>query len=151
MGIWLNGWAGDHAGKVQGRQSNRLLVSLTHTDGTFPPGLFKKGDLDGTPWFFDIFVTCLTPGAREAIAIAVDDVGDYVWSIEVAEVDWGNGKSSWGPGVHLFSVMLLAGGGHQSGTMTTAIIDGGLRRIDRSQGDMRTPLWGQAQRQGMGR
>jgi len=108
MGIWLGSWAGDHAGAVEGRQPNRLLISLTHTDGTFPPGLFKKGDLGGVPWYFDVNVTCLTPGVREAIATTVDDVGDYVWSIEVAEVDWSSGKAPWKPGVHLFSVMLLA-------------------------------------------
>lgn len=129
MGIWLGSWAGDHAGKVEGRQTNRLLVSLTHTDGTFPPGLFKKGDLGGTPWYFDVSVTCLTPGSREAIATAVDDVGDYVWSIELAEVDWGTGKKAWKPGVHLFSVMLLAAGGHQSGVIASAIVDSHVKRI----------------------
>ena len=146
MGIWLEGWAGDHAGRVQGRQANRLLVALTHTDGTFPSGIFQKGDLDGIPWYFDMYVTCLTPGTREAIATAVDDVGDYVWSIEVAEVDWGTGKHQWDPGIHLLSVMLLAGGGHQSGTIATAVIDEGVKRIDRSQidrsqGEIQPPIW----------
>lgn len=132
MGIWLGSWAGDNAGIVEGRQRNRILVSLTHTDGTFPTGIFQKGDLDGIPWYFDLYVTCLTPGSRDAIAISVDDVGDYVWSVEVAEVDWGLGKAPWKPGVHLFSVMLLAGGGHQSGTIGTCIVDERVARVDRA-------------------
>ena len=56
-------------------------------------------------------------------------MGDYVWSIEVAEVDWGAGRDPWKPGVHLFSVMLLAAGGHQSGTIATALIDADVKRV----------------------
>ena len=130
MGIWLNCWAGDHAGKVEGRQANRILVSLTHTDATFPAGLFQKGNLGGVPYYFEVYVTCLTPGTRGAIAVAVEDVGDYVWSIEVAEFDWGTGKTAWKAGVHLFSVMLLAGGGHQSGAIATVNIDKDVKRVD---------------------
>jgi hypothetical protein len=134
MAIWLAGWSGDNAGAVVGRQNNRLLVSLTISDGTFPPGLFQRGDLQGTPWYFDIYVSCLTPGSRDAIAVACDQQGDsYVWSIQVAEVDWGLGKAPWQPGINLFSVMLLAAGGHQSGTIVSANIDDNLTRIDMSQ------------------
>ncbi len=129
MGIWINGWQGDHAGKVIGRQPNRLLISLTHTDGSFPTGLLEKGELDGIPWYFGVNVTCLTPGARGAVATVVEKVGDYVWSIELAEVDWGDGKAPWAEGVQLFSVMLLANGGHQSGTIATAEIDATVKRI----------------------
>lgn len=124
MGIFLGAWAGDHAGSVTGRQANRLLVSLTHTDATFPTGLLQWGEFKGRRWYFNLSVTCLTPGSRPAMATAVDDVGDYVWSIEVAEVDWGDSsKSAWSSGVHLFSAMLLAPVGHQSGVIATAIID----------------------------
>ena len=134
MAIWLASWAGDNAGAVIGRQNNRLLVSLTISDGTFPSGLFQRGDLNGTPWYFDIYVSCLTPGARDAIAIACDQQNDsYVWSIEVAEVDWGLGKAPWQPGINLFSVMLLAAGGHQSGTVATTTIDDNVTRIDMSR------------------
>ena len=132
MGIWLGSWSGDHAGKVEGRQPNRVLISLTHTDGTFPIGLFQKGDLNGTPWYYEVNVTCLTPGLRSAIATSVDKIGDYVWSVEVAEVDWGLGLAAWKPGVHLFSVMLLAMGGHPSGVIGTAVIDKNVKRIDAS-------------------
>ena len=141
MGIWLQAWAGDHAGMVQGRQPNRLLVALTHTDATFPAALFQKGDLNGVPWYFNVYVTCLTPGAREAMAIAVAEAGDYVWSIEVAEVDWGTGKDPWQPGVHLFSVMLLAPGGHQSGTIATGIVDDNVRRVDAREPQRGLPPW----------
>lgn len=129
MGIWLDSWVGDHAGQVVGRQRNRLLISLTHTDGHFPAGLHQVGDFQGTPWYFNFYVTCLTPGSRDAIATAITDVGDYVWSVELAEVDWGEGLAPWEPGVHLFSSMLLAPGGQQSGTIGTAVIDESVKRI----------------------
>jgi hypothetical protein len=129
MAIWIDGWKGDHAGKVVGRQTNRLLLSLTHSDASFPAGLFQKGDLGGVPWYFNLYVSCLTPGARKAIATSVDQAGDYVWSIEVAEVDWGDQKTSWTLGIHLFSAMLLAPVGHQSGTILTGIIDKDVKRI----------------------
>lgn len=133
MAIWLGSWAGDHAGKVEGRQHNRLLISLTHSDGTFPSGIFQKGDLNGVPWYFNMYVTCLTPNSRYAIATSVDKIGDYVWSVEMAEVDWGDGKDPWKPGVHLFSAMLLANGGHQSGVIGTVIIDKSVKRIDMTE------------------
>lgn len=128
MAIWLGAWSGDNAGPVVGRQANRLLVSLTHSDGTFPPGIFEHGTLGKVTWYYDLYVTCLTPGARDAIAVSVDKVGDYVWSVELAEVDWEDGKSPWEPGIHLFSAMLLAPVGHQSGVIGTAVIDDALRR-----------------------
>lgn len=134
MAIWLAGWTGDNAGPVVGRQNNRLLISLTISDGNFPPGLFQRGNLGGFPWYFDVYVSCLTPGSQDAIAIACDQQNDsYVWSIEVAEVDWGLGKALWQPGINLFSVMLLAPGGQQSGTIVTANIDENVTRIDMSQ------------------
>ena len=118
-----------------GRQPNRLLISLTHTDGTFPPGLFRKGELAGIPWYYELTVTCLTPGARGAIATAVEQVqsGSYVWSIEVAEVDWGDGKAPWDNGVQLFAVTLQAPVGHQAGTIATAEIDAMVTRIKPSR------------------
>ena len=139
MGIWLDGWAGDHAGKIHGRQPNRLLVALTHTDGTFPIGLIQKIDDHGLPDYPGVYVACLTPGARDATATAVDNVSGYVWSIEVAEVDYGTGKTPWQTDTHLFTVMLLAPGGHQTATITTALINDGVRRIDRSHPHHRSP------------
>jgi hypothetical protein len=146
MSIWLHGWAGDHAGKVEGRQLNRLLVALTRTEGTpIPSALHTKGDLDGIPWYYGINVTCLTPGARDAIATAVDLVGDYVWSIEVAETDWGVGKKDpWTPGVHLFSVMLVNLNElitYPSGTITTAVIGDKVVRADFSAAHYKAIYW----------
>lgn len=129
MGIWLNGWDGDHAGKVVGRQTNRILVSLTHTDATFPTGLFKTAQLGGLTVYPDVNVICLTPTSREAMATSVEQVGGYVWSIEAVEVDWGTGKKPWKLGVNLFSVMLLASVGHQSGTIATVVIDKHVKKI----------------------
>ena len=137
MGIWLNAWSGDNAGSVIGRQPNRLLIPLTHSDGTFPPGLVEHGKLGKVEWYYGLYVTCLTPGTREAIAITADRVGDYVWSVELAEVDWDEGKAPWQPGVHLFSAMLLAPVGHQSGTIGTVVVDENVIRYDRNDFETR--------------
>lgn len=123
MAIWLNAWSGDNAGKVEGREAYRALVSLTHSEGDFPAGLFQTGDLDGTTWYYNFYATCLTPGSMAAIVTKVEDVGDYVWSVEVTPHDWGDkSRKPWAPGVHLFSLMLLAPGGNQSGTIASVIV-----------------------------
>lgn len=129
MGIWLNGWAGDHAGQVEGREPYRALVALTHTNGQFPSGLFQFGDLEGKSWYYNIYATCLTPGSKSAIVTKVDDVGDYVWSLEMTPWEWGNDQlAPWQAGVHLFSIMMLADGGSQSGTIATVVVPS--RRAD---------------------
>jgi hypothetical protein len=123
MGIWLDAWAGDHAGQVEGRQPYRALISLTHTDGQFPVALHQFGDLDGTTWYYNIYATCLTPGSKSAIVTKVDDIGDYVWSLELRPWEFGNDQlAPWATGVHLFSIMMLGGGGSLSGTIATVVI-----------------------------
>jgi hypothetical protein len=125
VGFWLDGWAGDNAGKVVGREPNTLLVAVTTTDYTLPPGgLFKKGYLDGVPYYYECWVDCLTPNARPAIATNVAFLGT-VYAIEVMEMDWGDGKDPWAPGVHLFSVG-LGEEGTESATLATAVIDDNL-------------------------
>jgi len=57
MGVWLQGWAGDNAGPLVGRDPNRLLVAVTISDGQYPMALYEHGDLGGHPWFFDLYVT----------------------------------------------------------------------------------------------
>lgn len=129
MGIWLDAWAGDHAGKVEGRQPYRALISLTHIDGDFPLALVQSGDLDGTTWFFNISATCLTPGSMSAIVIKCEDVGDYVWSLELTPWNFGGSqKTPWGPGVHLFSIMMLGDAGSQSGTIATVVVPAKIRK-----------------------
>jgi hypothetical protein len=130
MAIWLQGWNGDNAGSIVGRLPNQLLVALTITDGTVPSGLFARGDLNGVPWYFDMEVSCLTPGTRHAGAIDVKEVGDYVWSVQLAEVDFGDGRAPWTPGIQLFSLRLWVNGGNESGTIASATIDGSVTRID---------------------
>jgi len=39
------------------------------------------------------------------------------------------GKLPWNPGVQLFSMILLGGGGHQSGTIGTVVVDSDVTRI----------------------
>jgi hypothetical protein len=124
MAFAITGFAADHAGTLVGREPYRALVSLTHSDGDFPAGLFQTGDLDGITWYYNFSATCLTRGSLPAIVTKVEDIGDYVWSVEVTPHDFGGGDSgtAWAPGIHLFSLMLLAPGGHQSGTIASVII-----------------------------
>jgi hypothetical protein len=104
--------------------------------------------LGGIPWYFDTYVTCLTRGSRDAIATTVEEVGNYVWSIEVAEVDWNVGKAAWKVGTHLFSVMLLAAGGHQSGVIATVLIDKNVKKIKPALEEAARLAGGDASRRG---
>jgi hypothetical protein len=123
MAIWLNAWAGDNAGNVMGRQPYRALVALTITDGSWPVALVQSGDLEGTPWFFNIYATCLTPGSMSAVVTDVEFVGDYVYSLKVQPWQFGDEqKAAWEPGVHLFSIMMLGGGGSQSGAIASVVV-----------------------------
>lgn len=141
MGIWLGGWAGDHSGPIDGRQPNRLLLSLTTTDASSPSGLFHRASLYGHSWYPDLYTRCLTPSTRLAIATAVDSVADYIWSVELAEVDWGDGRGPWKPGVHLFSVMLMAPIGHQFSVILTALVTDKVHRIDLREVPPGVPPW----------
>ena len=123
MAIWLDAWRGDNAGAVVGRQNYRALISLTHTDGSWPVALVQSGEFEGMQWYFNISATCLTPNAMSAIVTDVEHIGDYVYSLEMTPWHFGNdGKQPWAPGVHLFSVMMLGGGGSQSGTIASVIV-----------------------------
>lgn len=123
MAIWLNGWTGDNAGPVVGRQNYTALISLTITDATYPVALFQKGDVDGTSWYFNITAKCLAPNSMYAIVTDVEDLGGYVFSLTV--IPWHFGKTpqgEWQPGVNLFSIMMLGGGGSQSGTIASVLV-----------------------------
>jgi hypothetical protein len=132
MGSWLGAWSGDNAGPVVGRESNRLLISLTITDGMYPAAAFQSGDFHGTRWYFNMYVANLTRDSRPAIVTAAEGFGsNYTWSLELAEVDWGDPtKQPWASGVQLFSVMILGGAGSQSGVIASAIVTDDVRRID---------------------
>jgi hypothetical protein len=147
----LDGWAGDHAGSVVGREPNTLLTALTTSDpSSAPVGLSQKADLDGTPWYVYCWVECLTPNARHAIATEITRLGEAnVFEIEVTEVDWGDGKDAWAAGVHLFGVS-LAEGHNRCATIATAVITDTVRRLDprathdllgRSLWDLRGGTW----------
>lgn len=49
MATWLRGWAVERAGQVVERRANRLLISLTLTNGTSPTGLCNHVDVGGVP------------------------------------------------------------------------------------------------------
>ena len=125
MSFSLNAWAGDNAGSIVGRQFSRALVAVTYTEDDLPLALFSKGDLDGTSWYWQIDVECLTPNARTAMVTKVEDAGANVFSLEITPWKFPeDGKVDWEPGVHLFSITIsgddyTAG---QSGTIATVII-----------------------------
>ena len=142
MGFSLEGWTGDNAGEIVGRKPNTLLITLT-TDGSYfvdwPEGLYQKGEaLGGVPWYYNIGVACLTPGARSAIAAHVEFIKDAdAYAIEVAEIEWGGEEElkPWEPGVHLFAVEMWAFQGPASATtLATAVIHPSLRRVNLTEG-----------------
>lgn len=89
----------------------------------FPLELYQKTDLDGTHWYYHIEATCLTPGAMSAIVTKAEEVGYYVWSLEVTPWKWigPDAKEPWKPGVHLFSITMFEAG-NQSGTIATVVV-----------------------------
>ena len=130
MGFWLNAWAGDNAGPIVGRQPYQALVALTYTTVDDIPWevLLTKGDLDGTPWYSLIDVSCLTPNARKGIVTKVEDVGANAYSLEIIPYKFGEDtKVSWEPGVHLFSVS-LGYGTSGSAAIATVVVPPEIRK-----------------------
>lgn len=128
MSFWLESWAGDNAGDVIGREPNTLLISMT-TEGTgYPPGLFQSTEIGGLRVFPNCSVDSLTPGAGSVAAINVESRTGNVFAIGLAQIGFGKSEP-WAPGVHLFGVTLL-GGGAESSTIATAVIDHDVPQID---------------------
>jgi hypothetical protein len=122
MGLWMHGWAGDGAVQVPGRQPNTLLISFTRTQYDEPKDLFVNGDLYGTTWYYGIGVVCLTPGSRETIVTNIAGAGAG-YSLELLQLDRGDGKAPWQPGVHLFTVSIYAYmDGGKTSAFATAVI-----------------------------
>jgi hypothetical protein len=164
VGLWINGWAGDNAGNIVGRQPNTLLIAATTTAPTRrrPRGLSPRGtkDLgDGVFVNFWCHVECLTPNSWYAYATKVTRPHYYVCEIELMEVaasdPLGGGGEPWGPGVHLFSVSVededergVVNFDNVSTTIATAVIDDKVARLDRSRLKLLEPLTREALREG---
>ena len=121
MAFTLHGWAGDFTAEVPGRKPLEALVTISFTDADLPLALFETGDLDGTTWFYNMYVHCLTPGAPKFIVTAVDYSGDHY---ALTLVPWnfsGGEKKALKQGVHLFTVRCLSPGGNDSATFATVI------------------------------
>jgi hypothetical protein len=123
MAFWLEGWSGDNAGEVIGREANSLLVAFTTEGGEYPPGLFLQSDALGFTSYYECFVECLTPNARSAIATDISIAGGGLVTIRLAELDLGASKEPWAKGIHLFGVSLYDKG-NESTTFATALITG---------------------------
>jgi hypothetical protein len=153
MPFWLEGWTGDNAGDIVGREPNTLLLTLTDDGQDFPDGLWEKGEaLEGMPWYWMIGVTCLTPGARSAIATDIKyfpHAGVSAFAIEVAEIAWGGEEDlhPWEPGVHLFAVDMVAYQGLSSATtLATAVIHPSVKRMSLEPGKATSALLSYTQR-----
>lgn len=121
MPFWLDSWAGDNAGKIVGREPNKLLITVTVENAQLPSGLFQGTEIGGHQVYPYCWVDCLTPNVGNVYAIDVKPLEGTVFSIGVAQIGSGAPKPLT-PGVHLFSVG-LGGGGSQAATIATAIID----------------------------
>jgi hypothetical protein len=136
MAFWLDGWCGDNAGEVTGREPNTLLVALTTEAGEYPPGLFLHSDALGFTSYYECSVDCLTANARDAVATSISFLGGNLVAIQLAELELGGGKEPWAKGIHLFGVS-LNNKGNQSATFATAFISGEVASVKPS----RTALW----------
>jgi hypothetical protein len=122
MAFTLHGWAGDFTAEVPGRKPLEALVTISFTESDLPLALFESGDLDGTTWFYNIYVHCLTPGAPKFIVTAVDYSGDHYALTLLAWSFSGGEKKALKAGVHLFTVRCLSPGGNDSGTFATVLV-----------------------------
>jgi hypothetical protein len=142
MGIWIEGFTGDAAGKVVGREPNTLLVTVSRdvANGLADPlSTVKIGDVEV---FQSFHLTCLTAGSLDAWVTRVRVFGTYrsVYELRVAQVDLGLGEGvdrevafvPWEPGVHLFSVIIFALNepmGRYLSTFATAVINKKVKQI----------------------
>jgi hypothetical protein len=137
MGYWLEGWTGDNAGPTVGRKPNTLLVTEIASEGHKTTAFRYSVQVQGKPWYPYLYVSCLTPGAKEAVVTGVEgNVGGYfsVWSVELTEADFGVGDH-WTSGVHIFSVAVNVsnvGGAERpfATTLATAVIDERVPKVD---------------------
>jgi hypothetical protein len=124
MGIWLNAWAGDHAGSVLGRQPYRALVAYTYSDPDYSNAFYDAWeDTDGTIIYPEIEARCLTtPNAMDAIVTKTEPLGAGVSSLEVTPVK-SKGKDPWNTGVHLFGIAISSPvSNSSSGTIATVVV-----------------------------
>jgi len=121
MAFTLHGWAGDFTAEVPGRKPLEAWVTITYTEGDLPLALFETGDLDGTTWFYNMYVHCLTPGAPKFIVTGVDYGGDHYALTLLPWTFSGGEKKALKAGVHLFTVRCLSPGANDSGTFATVI------------------------------
>ena len=159
MAVWLDGWAGDNAGKIVGRKPNTLLITASTSAPTVghPPGLYESGqELDGGLVDFPgCYVECQTPNSRAALAININLApyrmalqGGDAWEIELAELDLGYLRMDlpnepWRPGVHLFSVGVYQDpeqSDNRASTMATAVIDDKVPRLGSEYIELAGPL-----------
>ena len=134
MGLWLEGWTGDNAGRIAGRKPNTLLVSATFTPNDYPAGIMDAPFEIGPFPLPNLSVDCLTPNARHAEVVDIQWSKGLTdaWSLEVAEIAYGPGLDPWEPGVHLFAVHTSAHSGPEpiyATTLATAVIESSVRRI----------------------
>ncbi len=128
MPFWLESWAGDNAGKVVGREPNRLLISITTEGIGYPLELFQKQTIGKFTVYPNCDVVCLTPNAGRTAAIDVELRVGNVLAIGLAQLARGD-PEPWDPGVHLF-VVTFASAGNMSSTIATAVITEKVPHID---------------------
>jgi hypothetical protein len=130
MALWLDGWAGDHAGNVVGRNPNTLLVAASFERETGPPANIDMtqewGGITIHPAFF---VDCLSPNAAPAYVTKIRYIaGQPTYEAELAMIEdpaW----THWAPGVHLFTVQLHDREYNWAHTFATAVINDDVSRL----------------------
>lgn len=139
MGYWLTGWTGDNAGEVIGREPNTLLVAESASDAQWSSAFMYPVQVQGRKEYPYLYVDCLTPGSRRVRVWEAKRISSswnaLAWSLELVEVDMGDDKAPWEPGVHVFSLGVSSSVNFKPGfaplatTLATAVIER-VRKVD---------------------
>lgn len=125
MGFSWTGFTGDGAATYAARKPNTALISTTVWDGDhwIGPGTLESVVIDGQTIYPNIWVDCLTPGARMAVVTDVD-LGSGALQLEVSPLVFADSGEDWAPGVHLFA-FAVGHGGQQTETVATVVVPKG--------------------------
>src|SRR5262245_34069523 len=102
MGVWLEGWTGDLAGKLPGRKPNQLLVTFTGDSVELITADVWASNNDiypGLTWYYNIDLSIATPDVGWPIAVGIQQLigWNHTWAIDIANAD-GQQYGEWTSG-----------------------------------------------------
>lgn len=131
MTWWLDGWTGDNAGPVQGREFYRAFVRVV-VDGPQQPQQFckKTTTVGGIKYHSDMWAAFLGGLPVYALVTDVKFLAGWSMSLEVTPVGTGHQKVELTPGVHLVAISAFeqimtsptSGWNHRTTTFASVIV-----------------------------